>query len=146
MLTVSRKDTWICCSPTLIVENNEFVLITLTMNGYTFCLVYLKDLYLAPCYLHRYKLNALSRIASCMIYSQRSLILNSFIPSHFSYCLIVWMFYSRNLNERINHTHERAVRIFYKDLKLSFQELRLEDNSEYSSEKSVKTCDWNLQS
>ena len=57
------------------------------------------------------KLNALSRIASFMTFDQRRLILNSFIPSHFSYCLIVWMFHSRKLNERINHIHERALRI-----------------------------------
>ena len=59
------------------------------------------------------KLNALSRIASCMTFDQRRLILNSFITSHFSYCLIAWMFHSRKLNERINHIHERAVRIVY---------------------------------
>ena len=46
-------------------------------------------------------LNALSQIASCMIFDQRRLILNSFITSHFSYCPIVWMFHSRKLIERI---------------------------------------------
>ena len=75
------------------------------------------------------KLNALSRIASCMTFDQRRLILNSFITSHFSYCLIVWMFHSRKLNERIDHIHERALRIFYKDFNSSFQELLIEDNS-----------------
>ena len=39
------------------------------------------------------------------------------------------MFRSRNLNERINHVHERALRIVYKDFKLSFQKLLTEDNS-----------------
>ena len=61
------------------------------------------------------KVNALSRIASYMTFDQRRLILNSFITSHFSYCAIVWMFHSRKLNERINHIHERALRIVYKD-------------------------------
>ena len=75
------------------------------------------------------KLNALSRIASCMTFDQRRLILNSFITSHFSYCLIVRMFHSRKLNERINHIHERALRIVYKDYNLSFQELLIEDNT-----------------
>ena len=36
-----------------------------------------------------WKLNALLRIASCMTFDQRRLILNSFITSYFSYCLIV---------------------------------------------------------
>ena len=35
------------------------------------------------------KLNALSGIASCMTFDQGRLILNSFIPLHFSYCPIV---------------------------------------------------------
>ena len=75
------------------------------------------------------KLNALSRIASCMTFDQRRLILNSFITSHFSYCPIVWMFHSRKLNERIKHIHERALRAFCKDFNSSFQELLIKDNS-----------------
>ena len=87
------------------------------------------------------KLNALSRIASCMTFDQRRLILNSFIASHFSYCPIVWMLHSRKLNERINHIHLRTLRIGCKDFSSSFQELLIEDNSEHSSQKSAKTCD-----
>ena len=39
------------------------------------------------------------------------------------------MFRSRKLNERINHVHERALRIIYKDFNSSFQELLIKDNS-----------------
>ena len=39
------------------------------------------------------------------------------------------MFHSRKLNERINHIHEWALRIVYKNFNLSFQELLIEDNS-----------------
>ena len=46
-----------------------------------------------------------------------------------SYCSIVWKLHSRKLNERINHIHERALRIVYKDFNSSFQELLIEDNS-----------------
>ena len=60
---------------------------------------------------------------------QRRLILNSFITSHFSYCLIGCMFYSRKLHERINHIRERALRIVYKDFNSSFQELLTENSS-----------------
>ena len=76
-----------------------------------------------------HELNALSEIASCMTFDQRRLILNSFITSHFSYCPIVWMLHSRKLNEIINHIHERALRIVYKDFNLSFQKLLIKDNS-----------------
>ena len=64
-----------------------------------------------------------------MTFDHRRLILNSLIASHFFYCPIVWMFHSRKLNERINHIHERALRIVYKDFNSSFQELLIEDNS-----------------
>ena len=85
--------------------------------------------FLSLCEKASQKLNALSRIASCMAFDQRRLILNSFIASHFSYCPIVWMFHSTKLNERINQIHERALRIVSKDFKLSFQELLIEDSS-----------------
>ena len=39
------------------------------------------------------------------------------------------MFHSRKLNKRINHIHERVLRIVYKDINSSFQELLIEDNS-----------------
>ena len=64
-----------------------------------------------------------------MTFDQKRLILNSFITSHFSYWPTVWMFHSRKLNERINHIHERALRIVYKDFNSSFQELLIKDNS-----------------
>ena len=61
---------------------------------------------------------------------QRWLILNSLIKSQFSCFSKVWMFLSRKLNERINHIHERILRmVYYKGFKLSFQELLIEVNS-----------------
>ena len=39
------------------------------------------------------------------------------------------MFPSRKLSEGINHVHEGAARIVYKNFKLLFQELLIEDNS-----------------
>ena len=43
-----------------------------------------------------------------------------FVLSHFSYCPLVWTFYDRALNHRINHIHERALRIAYKDYENDF--------------------------
>ena len=42
-------------------------------------------------------------------------LMRAFVLSHFSYCPLVWMFYDRTLNHRINHVYERALRIAYKD-------------------------------
>ena len=39
------------------------------------------------------------------------------------------MFYSRKLNESIDHIHERVLRIVYTDFNSSFQEFHMEDNS-----------------
>ena len=57
------------------------------------------------------KLNALARVAHYMNLAQRWLIVNAFIFSQFGYCPLVWMFHSRKINNRINNTHERALRI-----------------------------------
>ena len=64
-----------------------------------------------------------------MTFDQRRLILNSFIKSHFSHYPIEWMFHGRKQNERINHFHESAIRIVYKNFVSAFQELPIEDNS-----------------
>ena len=58
--------------------------------------------------------------------------MNAFIESQFSYCPLVWMFcHSRRLNKRINHIHERGLRIVYDDYTSSFSEL-LKINSSVS--------------
>ena len=75
------------------------------------------------------KLNALARMASSLKFKQRKLLLNAFITSQFSYAPVVWMFHSRKLNNRINHIHERVIRLVYKDYTSSFDELLFKDNS-----------------
>lgn len=64
-----------------------------------------------------------------MTLDQRKLIINAFVTSHFSYCPLVWMFHSRKLNNRINHIHERALRIIYQDYQSSFEELLSKNGS-----------------
>ena len=75
------------------------------------------------------KLNALVRVPNYMNFDQRRLIMKAFITSQFGYCPLVWMFHSRNLNNRINNIHERALRITYKDYNSTFQDLLEKDNS-----------------
>ena len=64
-----------------------------------------------------------------MNFEQRSLLMNSFVLCHISYCPVVWMFHSRKLNARINRLHERTLRVVYKDFDLSFEELLRRDSS-----------------
>ena len=49
--------------------------------------------------------------------------MKTFIDSQFNYCSLTWMFHSRLLNAKINKLHERALRIVYKDQKLTFEQL-----------------------
>ena len=84
------------------------------------------------------KIHALSRISPYMSTEKLRYILKAFIQSQFSYCPLVWMYHSRTLNNRINRLHERALRITYKDSKLSFKELLALDNSFTIHERNVQ--------
>ena len=48
------------------------------------------------------------------------------------------MFHGRKANERINHIHERALRIVYKDNNSSFMELLHKDNSHSVHQKNIQ--------
>ena len=75
------------------------------------------------------KVTALARIVRFLPFDKRRLTLKTFIESQFSYCPLVWMFCSRNMNRKINHIHERALRLVYKDYRSSFEELVRNDKS-----------------
>ena len=51
------------------------------------------------------------------------------ITAEFSYAPSIWMFYSRRLNNRINHIHERALRLMFKNYTSSLVELLPEGRS-----------------
>ena len=69
------------------------------------------------------KVTALARIVNLLPFHKRRIILKTFIESQFSYCPLVWMFCSREMNMKINHIHESALRLVYFDYKSSFEEL-----------------------
>ena len=48
------------------------------------------------------KINALARLKNYLTSDQRILLLNSVIPSQFTYCPLMWMFTSRYLNNALN--------------------------------------------
>ena len=55
--------------------------------------------------------------------------MKAFIESQFGYCPLIWMFHSRGVNNKINHLHERSLRIVYKDNISSFEDLLKKDRS-----------------
>ena len=53
----------------------------------------------------------------------KKVLLSSFVHSHFAYAPLVWMFHSRQMNNKINKVHKRALRILYDDEDSTFQQL-----------------------
>ena len=49
--------------------------------------------------------------------------MKAFAESQFGYCLLIWMFHSRGLNNKINRIYEGALRITYDDKSSIFLEL-----------------------
>ena len=65
-----------------------------------------------------------------MTFAQRRNIMKAFIESQFAYCPLVWKFYRKQTNARINHVNERALGAVYNDEIIPFQELLRKDKSE----------------
>ena len=55
--------------------------------------------------------------------------MKAFVESKFGYCLLIWMFHSRGLNNKINRIYEGALRITYDDKSSIFLELWEKENS-----------------
>ena len=75
------------------------------------------------------KLHALSRVSKYISLNKRRILMKSFIISQFSYYPLVCMTHSRGFNNKINHIHERALRIVYKDFSTPFEGLLAKDKS-----------------
>ena len=61
------------------------------------------------------KLHELARIVNYMDLSKRKSLMKAFVTSQFKYCLLIWMFHIRELNNRVNRIHERVLRLVYQD-------------------------------
>ena len=69
------------------------------------------------------RLSTLARLSHYMSLKQRKVLMKSFKEAQFGYCQLIWMFHTRELNRKINHIHERALRIVYRDNSSPFTEL-----------------------
>ena len=68
------------------------------------------------------KLNAHAKTTRHINIKKQRTIMKSFATSQFSYCLLIWMFYSRRLNIKINSIHERAPGIKYQRIRQHFKD------------------------
>ena len=64
-----------------------------------------------------------------MTLNKRRILMKSFIISQFNYCPLIWMIHNRGLNNKINHIHEKALRIVYNDYSFSFEDFLNKDES-----------------
>ena len=69
---------------------------------------------------------------------QRKSVMKAFICSQFNYCPLVCMCHNRKLNTRINHIHERALRIVYRDYNSTFEELLCKDETFTIHERNIQ--------
>jgi len=81
------------------------------------------------CKIASQKVSALSRSAPFMNQAKRQKLMNAFFKTQFKYCPLVWMFHTRRLENKINHLHERCLRLVFPDENISFEELLEKDGS-----------------
>ena len=61
------------------------------------------------------KLHALTRVVNFMDLAEHKSLMKAFILTQLNYYPLIWMFHSKQLNNRINKMQERALRLVYKD-------------------------------
>ena len=118
-----------------IIQNQETVrILGVTCDN---CLTFEKHI-LKLCNKASQKISAFARIAGFISIQKRLKLMNAFFKSQFSYCPLVWMFHSRKIEHRINHLHERCLRLVYSDNTSSFEELLSRSNSVTFHHKSLQ--------
>ena len=61
------------------------------------------------------KLSVLARLSNLISFKKGLILLKTCIEFQFAYCLLIWIFHCRKVNNKINHLHECSLRIVYKD-------------------------------
>ena len=64
------------------------------------------DKYVADIWAKVKKLSVLLRLSKFLCLDKRRTLFKSFIKAQFKYCPLIWMFYSRKSNKKINRLHE----------------------------------------
>ena len=66
------------------------------------------------------KPNALFGASASMYSDKCSLLINSFIKFHFSYCPLIWMFCNRKIMKKVNKIQERYLRLIKNNYELTY--------------------------
>ena len=131
---ITNEPLWLTVGDEMIWESSEEKLLGVTIDKNLNFNAHLSKL----CRKVAQKVSALARVSKLLPFHRKRLLLKTFIESQFSYCPLIWMFCSRKLNKRIDHIHERALRLVYEDYKSSFEELLHKDKSVTIHHRNIK--------
>ena len=125
LMSGSPEHLWVNVGEQVIMESYQEKLLGITIDKELKFNSHLLDI----CKKASAKVTALARLVKLVPFKKKKLLMNSFIESQFSYCPLLWMFCSRELNRKINHIHEKGLRIVYQDYTSSFDDLLGKDGS-----------------
>ena len=74
-----------------------------------------------------------------MSFKQKRILMKAFVESQFGFCSLIWMFHSRKVNSKVNHSQERSSRIVYNCYITSFEDLLKKDNSFKIDHKNIQS-------
>ena len=120
-----HKTVWAKIGETKIWESNKQKLLEFDIDRNLNFAEYVFDLSKKA----RRKLSVLARLSNYMSFEKRKILLKAFFESQFGYCPLTCMFHGRKANSKMNHLHERALRIVYENNVLAFEELLELDES-----------------
>ena len=69
------------------------------------------------------ELSVLARLLNFMCTIKKRILMKAFIKLQFGYCRLIWVFHTSGVNNKVDHLHERSLRIVYKNNISSFEEL-----------------------
>ena len=125
LMSGPKEHMWIKVGEQIIWESQEEKLLGITIDKK---LKFDKHLSII-CKKASAKVTALARLANLVTFEKKRILMNAFIESQFSYCPLVWMFCSRDMNRKINRIHERALRMVYLDYTSSLDDLLRRDKT-----------------
>ena len=64
--------------------------------------------------------------------------MNAFFNAQFNYCLLVWMFHSRQNNNEIKHLYEKYLLLIHNHKLSSYEELLEKDESVSIHQKNIQ--------
>ena len=114
-----------------ITPESEVTLLGITLDNKLYFTSHISKICEGATNNSRNKINALLRIAKQLTMPQKKRLVNAFFYSHFNYCPLVWMFSTKDANNKIEKLHKRALQNIHSDYDsaLNYEDLLLRDNS-----------------